>query len=168
MRPLIPAGSRLLVEFGGRPQRVGDVILFRRDERLVAHRVVALRAEGPVSLVVPKGDGETYLDPAIDAADVLGVIRDVVRPDGTRALGAIAPRSGSLIGRVSWWSGRAAGFATRSVRRSTLPRSIRRVALRAFLALSRVPTRVTLAIMPRLDRGDPAGKEVNANVLRAP
>lgn len=158
MEPLIPAGSRLLVEFGRRPYRVGAVILFRRDDRVLAHRLVARRstASGPVLLA--KGDNEPFFDPALAEENVLGIVREVVRPDGRTTTLALARRRGALLARVSHWSGRAAGVGARAIRRSPLPTPMRHAALGMLLVLSRVPTRVTTALMPRLDRGRSAGR----------
>jgi hypothetical protein len=158
MEPLIPAGSRLLVEFGRRPYRIGAVILFRRDDRVLAHRLVARRSTSSGPVLLAKGDNEAFLDPALAEENVLGIVREVVRPDGRTATLALARRRGALLARVSHWSGRVAGFGARTIRRSPLPTSMRRATLGTLLALSRVPTRLTTALMPRLDRGRSAGR----------
>jgi hypothetical protein len=158
MEPLIPAGSRLLVEFGRRPYRIGAVILFRRDDRVLAHRLVARRSTPSGPVLLAKGDNESFFDPALAEENVLGIVREAVRPDGRSMTLARARRRSAFLARVSYWSGRAAGVGARAIRRSPLPTSMRHAALGAFLALSRAPTRVTTALMPRLDRGDSAGR----------
>ena len=151
MEPLIPAGSQLLVEFGAAPERIGDIILFRRVSGAVAHRVVARRRAGERQLLVAKGDGEALADPAILTDDVLGVVRDVRLPDGRNDGLALARRRGAVLARISWLSGRAARLGGRAARHA--PVRSRPAAIAAAHALAGLPTSVFLALIPRLDRG---------------
>lgn len=156
MEPLIPAGSQLLVEFGAVPARVGEIVLFRRPSGAVAHRLVARHRTGGQVMLVAKGDGEALADPAFAQESVLGVVREVRLPDGRPGWAAIAGRPGAAVAHVSRWSGRAArlgGYAGRRV-----PTRLRPRAIAAVHALSRVPTRVFTATIPRLDRGAQAGR----------
>ena len=84
MDPLIPPGSLLLVEFGAIPERLGDVILFRRPTGAVAHRLVARRRVADGLLLIAKGDGEALADPAFSPEAVLGLVRQVRLPDGVK------------------------------------------------------------------------------------
>jgi hypothetical protein len=146
----IPPGSRLLVEFGSLPERRGEVVVFRRGDGLVAHRVVRRLRGGDGERWAARGDNEAFFDPPLDEADVLGVVRLVRRADGrTEDLGA-QRRRGGVIATVSWWSGRAAGAGTRVIRRVPLRRSVRAAAERALGHLSRVPTRVVSRALPRI------------------
>jgi len=156
MEPLIPAGSRLLVEFGAQPARIGDVILFRGRHGTVAHRLVAHRRSGDALELIAKGDHEALADPGIPVDAVLGVVREVRRPDGRPGGVGLDRRRGPLLARISWWSGRVARLCGRAGRR--LPTPVRVPAIAATRFLSRVPTRVVTAIIPRLDRGDSAGR----------
>ncbi len=152
MEPLIPAGSRLLVEFGRRPPAVGSVIVFRRGDRVLAHRLVARRSRSAGDVLVARGDNEAFFDPDLSGSDVLGIVRTVIRPDGRLAASAIGRRRGLLIARVSHPSGRAAGVGVRALRRGWVSESMRRAGQGAVISLSRVPTRVITALMPRFDR----------------
>lgn len=156
MDPLIPAGSLLLVEFGAAPQRLGEVVLFRGPGGAVAHRLVARRRTGDRLLLIVKGDGEALADAVVAPEAVLGVVREVRLPDGRPGGPAIARRRGAALARVSWWGGRAARLGGYAGRRAPTP--LRPAAIAAAHALSRVPTRVFTAIIPRLDRGAPAGR----------
>jgi peptidase S24-like protein len=151
MDPLIPAGSQLLVEFGALPERIGDIVLFRRESGAVAHRVVARGQVGDRQMLVAKGDGEALADPPFSTDAVLGVVREVRLPDGRTANFAIARRRGAALGRVSWLSGRAARLGGHAAGR--LPPRLRPGAIAATHALAGFPTRVFTALIPRLDRG---------------
>lgn len=151
MDPLIPAGSMLLIEFGAAPERIGDIVLFRRASGAVAHRLVARRRAGDQLLLVAKGDGEALADPAFGPEAVLGVVREVRLPDGRPSRAAIARRRGAALAHVSRWNGRAARLGGFAGRRAPTP--LRPGAIAAAHALSRVPTRVLTAMIPRFDRG---------------
>lgn len=154
MRPDIPAGSRLLVEFGHGQPRIGEVVLFRRGETLLAHRLVARRVIQGRTMLVTKGDGEALSDPPIAPDDVLGLVRDVRLRSGRSAHARLGGPRGDVVARVSWWSGRAGRLGGRIARRAPAP--VRQAAVGRALALSRVPTRVVLALIPRPDRGTTA------------
>jgi hypothetical protein len=156
MLPLIPAGSRLLVEFGAQPARVGELIVFQRGDGAVTHRFVATRDAGDGRQVIAKGDGEALMDRPVAPDAVLGVVREVRLPDGRRARVPLGGTSGAVIARVSWWSGRAARRGGRVGR--LMPAPLRSRAIALSHVLSRVPTRLFLALVPRLDRGVPAGR----------
>jgi Peptidase S24-like len=150
MRPLVPPGSRLLVEFGARAPRVGDVILFERRGGVVAHRIVGQRRRGDVIEIVAKGDAEAHTDPPVAPSAVLGVVRAVVQPDGRSVDVGLTGRRAALIAHVSRWSARA-GRAGRTIARRT-PAALRPAVETGATSLSRVPTRFITASMPRPDR----------------
>lgn len=153
MHPSIPAGSRLLVDFGRMPGRRGEVIVFDRGDETIAHRLVARRVTPEGTRLIAKGDGEAYLDPAIAEDDVLGVVRRVRTPEGRDVAWPDGSRRAAAVAGVSWMSGRGAGAATRLVRRVPLSATVRRAALHGLLGLSRVPTRVVTASFPGLTGG---------------
>lgn len=61
----------------------GSVMLWRRGERLYAHRVV----RASPNEFVTRGDSHGHDDPAVDAADVLGLVVEVERGGRTIAMG---------------------------------------------------------------------------------
>ena len=146
MEPAIAPGSRLLVAFGRSPDRIGELVLFRRGETVVAHRLVARRRVAGEDRLFLKGDREALLDPPLSHADILGVVLDVHAPDGRRYRAAPAPTTSRVLARVSGWSGRAAGAGVRIARR--VPPRLRRPAIAIALSLSRVPTRLITAMTP--------------------
>lgn len=87
MRPSLPPGSTLLVDFAPADPRVGDVLLFRQSGTLVVHRFLARvtsKAAGPCFRT--RGDNTPALDPPVLAGSVLGTVRAVDRGTGWRTL----------------------------------------------------------------------------------
>ena len=156
MEPLIPAGSQLRIEFGATPVRLGEIVLFRRPSGAVAHRLVARYRTDGRSMLVAKGDGEALADPPFAVDAVLGVVREVRLPDGRPGRVPMTGRRGAALAHVSRWSGRAARLGGYAGRRA--PSRLRPFAIATAHALSRVPTRVFTAVIPRLDRGAQAGR----------
>lgn len=141
MRPLIVPGTWMLVEFGARPQGLGEIVLFPLREALVAHRVVARRGSGHASVLVTKGDAEPYCDPPLGAVDVIGVVRALRHgPGGPEARTGLAGRAAGTIARISRWSGRAAALGRRTA--PLLPDPLRRGVLRVIPPLARVATQL--------------------------
>lgn len=56
---------------------VGDVVLFARDGRLFAHRVV--QADANARVVLTRGDAHSHLDPPVAAAMLLGRVEGLLR-----------------------------------------------------------------------------------------
>jgi len=153
MTPLIQPGDRLLVAFGGRPDHTGQVILCQVDGAFVAHRLVAHRlvvGEGgrPGLRLTAKGDAEAFPDRSVSPADVFGVIRSIRRADGRVTTLGLDDTPGAIVARISWWSGCAARLSRRLVRRA--PPRTGRPLMTILLNLTRVPTRLTTALMPWL------------------
>jgi peptidase S24-like protein len=157
MHPSIPPGSRLLVDFGRGALRQGEVLVFRRGDALIAHRLVGWRHTTEGLRLYARGDGEAFIDPVLTERDVLGVVRVVTLPDGRSEDLDAAWRRETAIAIVSWWSGRAAGIASRAARRAPAPSPLRRAALASLVGLSRVPTRVVSHALPRSTR-EPVGE----------
>ncbi|HEY7703151.1 MAG TPA: S24/S26 family peptidase [Candidatus Limnocylindrales bacterium] len=158
MDPSIPAGSRLLVDFGRPAQRRGEVLVFRRGERVLAHRLVGRRTTPDGEQLIAKGDGEVFFDAPLTAGEVLGVVRLATLPDGRTEDLHARPRRDAAIATASWWSGRAAGFWSRRLRRVPATARLRRAALTSLVDLSRVPTRVLVETLPRSIRGQAGGR----------
>jgi len=140
MLPLVRPGMWMLVEFGASPQRVGEIVLFRRGELFVAHRVVARRRDGSSAVLVTKGDGEPYRETPLEAVTVTGVVRGLaLNPGGAVVTLGCAGLSGRAIASISNLSGRGAALARRLA--SHLPDPARRPAIAAAAALARVASR---------------------------
>lgn len=88
MFPFIRDGDRVLVTHGAGGVRRGDVILFRREGMLIAHRVLQSCETG--STFVTKGDNAFDLDPTLNAQEIVGRVRAVER-EGRRMSLETAP-----------------------------------------------------------------------------
>ncbi|MCP4573768.1 MAG: hypothetical protein GY838_15525 [bacterium] len=91
MAPSIPVGSELaIVSPRSRNYGIGDVVVFLRDERLVAHRLLLCLGTGPRALCYEKGDFN--IDGGwLRRADVLGVVVDRVPPADAAEPQPLAP-----------------------------------------------------------------------------
>ena len=52
--------------------RPGDIVLYARDERLIAHRLIEVRVGALKRTLITRGDALWAADAPVDAADVLG------------------------------------------------------------------------------------------------
>ena len=76
MVPTLWRGDRLLVTpMGARSPRRGEIVLVRRGNRLVAHRLVALKR----GIAITRGDGSLRPDPPLACGDLLGRVVHVER-----------------------------------------------------------------------------------------
>ena len=82
MLPLLPVGSQLeIAAVPGEACAVGDVVVFRRGDRLVAHRLLLGWGHAPGGWFLERGDGTSpvgFLRPG----SILGRVTAVQLPDG--------------------------------------------------------------------------------------
>jgi Peptidase S24-like len=137
MRPLIEPGAWLRVQFGKRPERVGQIVLFTLDGTVVAHRLVARLKRDGTDLWIAKGDAELVRDPPLLASEVLGVVDTVSpRPDCARAPVGCEGASARVMALSSFLASRLAAVGWRAAR--CLPDPLRRpvsVAVAAFAGM---------------------------------
>ena len=108
MRPAIEDGDVLTVTpIDPSTLQAGDVILFRRHDRPIAHRVAEIRTDTSSDMVVvPRGDGKAASDARIVPSQILGRVVSVERQkDATKhgwlAAGGRAARAvGSRVIRM--------------------------------------------------------------------
>ena len=156
MLPLIQEGDRVLVAHSCASVRRGDVIVFRRGGRLVAHRVLRIYRRRSEPVFITKGDNVRRFDPPVNASEVAGRVLTVERGGWQMALDTAAWRTvGWLIalGTLAWiklygW-GRGLKRRLWGPRPSRLTVFLRRSAL-AFFALA---TRVAQAALWRWKDG---------------
>lgn len=108
MLPAIWPGDTLELERTGRNElSSGDIVLFRRNRRLFAHRVVTSAA----NTVTTRGDAMAQADPAVTDDQVLGRVAYIVR-DGK----CIEPsKSLSLSQRAVAGVARSSGLGARVI-----------------------------------------------------
>lgn len=110
MLPLLRHGDRVTVTHGLDGLRRGDVIVFRRGDRLVAHRLLKTGRQ----TFITKGDHTLHLDAPVPAAAVLGRVVGVQR--GARLAPLDTPawrRAGALIAALSAGAARVARWGRR-------------------------------------------------------
>lgn len=137
MLPLIRDGDHVLVEFRPRVLGPGDVIVFRRGEQLVAHRVIRLMGEGGQSVVAAKGDNVAAFDPPCPLQDVIGRVhasrgRGRERQLDVRVWRVAGRAIAGLTSSLSWaYADGQASYARRGVRKLVqgITRGLVRVAM---------------------------------------
>ena len=107
MLPAISPGHTLVIE-PARSESVGqgDIVLFRRDGRLFAHRVSGKSGSASDFQIVTQGDGMANPDPPVSSSQLLGKVSFLVR-DGRCLELAQTPRLSmravaALVRRSSW------------------------------------------------------------------
>lgn len=79
MFPLIRNGDRLLVQHGDVGVQRGDVVVFRRDAALIAHRVMKITFVESSRLLVTKGDNAGAFDAPIPDHQIVGKVLGIER-----------------------------------------------------------------------------------------
>ena len=101
MSPTIQDGDRVLVAHGPAGVRRGDVVVFWRDGRLVAHRVLCIQRGDAGLTFVTKGDSASHLDPLVSADEIVGRVLAVERNDRRMSLDTAAWRTAGWLMAVS-------------------------------------------------------------------
>jgi hypothetical protein len=124
MSPLLNDGDALIVEFGARELRCGDVVVFRGQQRLGVHRVVGF-VDGPAGRhVVLKGDQCRHPIAPLPRARVIGRVVQATGRHGRLRMDAMLPRLANLLlwlrARLGMWllggrPGRLAGARSKLV-----------------------------------------------------
>ena len=105
MLPVIHDGDRALVTHGCAGVRRGDVIVFRLNGLLVAHRVLHIEGRDDDREFVTKGDNAGHVDPHVSPREIVGQVLAIER-DGRRiSLETIPWRTlgwSIAIGTLAW------------------------------------------------------------------
>lgn len=125
MLPWVKPGDVALIRRAGIDDvRCGDVVLFRRDERLFVHRLVEKHGTLREARFLAKGDAHPGADGMVDRDLVLGRVIRIYR--GDKQIDLDSPRQlalGLIVSQLSrksayWYPmARAAGVAAQSARR---------------------------------------------------
>ena len=80
MYPFLKAGDIGIVDKCMANQlKIGDIVVFKSHQKLVAHRLVAIQQENNQTLYIAKGDKNKFLDPTFNADALFGKINSIVR-----------------------------------------------------------------------------------------
>jgi signal peptidase I len=107
MLPSVWPGDVLTVK-RCRPEQLqrGNIVLYRRGERLFIHRVTSIQEADGKGWVVTQGDATPHPDPPVAASEVLGCVIYIAR--GARGVRRTrwgrAPRLASFLFRRPWSS----------------------------------------------------------------
>jgi signal peptidase I len=103
MWPTMPDGSLVEVERASpREIRLGDVVIWQDQGRLVAHRVVQKVGGRPICQLVTKGDNCSSSDQALPAEAVLGRVSRVAGEDAVLARGSLRYDLGAAFWILRW------------------------------------------------------------------
>jgi signal peptidase I len=73
MAPLFCEGDQILIEYGTKWVRMGDILVFRQDDRMVVHRVLSVVRKGAtISWWITKGDNNIHIDPPVTPEQAIG------------------------------------------------------------------------------------------------
>jgi signal peptidase I len=90
MVPLIQEGDTVLVSHADTDILPGDVLVFRQNGELVAHRVIAIHQMDGIGCVYDtQGDNSPFVDPPLQSKDILG--RVIAIQDGERSFSIDSP-----------------------------------------------------------------------------
>ena len=77
MLPTLRNGMRLLVEkIPPEDVRPSDIIMYKKGDSIIAHRVIKIIPDGGASVFITKGDNHAYVDSSyIPQGDLLGLVK---------------------------------------------------------------------------------------------
>jgi hypothetical protein len=82
MAPLIRQGDLLVIEHGKGSLRRGDILVFKKDENLLAHRLVYIEKTTAGELLYTKGDRSRYIDPPLFPDQIQGKVLEARGSNG--------------------------------------------------------------------------------------
>jgi len=129
MLPLLQNGDQVVVAHGWASGRRGDVVVFRRGDALVVHRVLRMYNGNSEPMVITKGDNLSYFDAPLGANDIVGRVLAIKR--GGRRLPLDTPVwriLGWLIAVSAWGWQALDGWSQRCEQRRVAPQMKRRLA----------------------------------------
>lgn len=98
MKPILSEGTQVLVKHSGRTIKIGDIVVYLRNNKLISHRVIRIKTEGENKLYLTKGDSALRFDsPPIREEDVVGVVHAVLNGQNIIDL---RTRKWKFIGRI--------------------------------------------------------------------
>ena len=105
MLPAIHNGDRVLVAHGCAGVRRGDVLVFRLDGLLIAHRVLHIKDGADGKMFVTKGDNARQIDPHVSHREIVGQVLAIERDGQHISLQTLPWRAlgwSIAIGTLAW------------------------------------------------------------------
>jgi signal peptidase I len=84
MRPLIKDGDTVVVKHTHQGIKPGATIAFKKDQRIVVHRVLRCYTLRGETVYVNRGDHNQHIDSRVRESAILGKVVAIVRKDGKR------------------------------------------------------------------------------------
>lgn len=125
MSPLLPEGKMVKVSAQDlNTIRIGDVVCFRTNSHLIAHRVVHLHAGKEGLYILPKGDNSNCFDRPVRKEEIIGRVigienRSVTSP-AWRLFNFMIAKLSYFQGRFPEWRHQSAIYRTLSRLKKTL------------------------------------------------
>lgn len=108
MSPLLNEGDTLVVEYGARELRCGDIVVFRTGDRLGVHRVVGFADRAAGRQVVLKGDQCRRPIAPVPRERVIGRVVEAVGSNGRLRMNTNLARLANLLlwlrARLGMWA----------------------------------------------------------------
>lgn len=107
MKPLLHNGSRVLIEHCSSSVNIEDIIVYYRNNGLIAHRVIRIKTDEQKRLYLTKGDSALrFDDPLVSEKEIVGVVRGIVKESKTihltgwrwRIFGKVMAASSLIVG----------------------------------------------------------------------
>lgn len=105
MLPLIRPGDQLLIRHGDANLRRGDIVVFLQQGKMVAHRLLRICKDDPITTFITKGDNTSYLDSPVDVSKVVGRVLKIKRGNRWVSIDTSVWRIGGwliAIGMLGW------------------------------------------------------------------
>lgn len=74
MSPLIKNGDWVMLKHNSNDIRVGSIIAFRRERKIIVHRVIKIQNKFEKNSFITKGDFNYHADQAVDVENVIGKV----------------------------------------------------------------------------------------------
>jgi|GEM_PF-2221580 len=74
MSPLIKNGDWVMLKHNSNDIRIGSIIAFRRERRIIVHRVIQIQKKCDKNSFITKGDSNSHADKPVDVENVIGKV----------------------------------------------------------------------------------------------
>jgi signal peptidase I len=128
MHPLIEDGDSVVVTHTHQELKPGEIVAFRKGQRIVVHRVLRCYQLGDETIYVTRGDHNRHIDPRVHEQAIVGRVAVIVRKNNKRI--DLETPLWRLIGRMMAKSMSISRALPRQLVEQRFIRTLGRVALR--------------------------------------